>query len=111
MPTKDMGAYTVVMRTADGKEIARMDNLEWSAVEDLMAEVERRFELVKVVRCRDCKHRPIRVDGEVLPRKVNGYADEVCPFICTDYYYNRKPDDDFFCKWGERKDDGIEDGN
>ena len=57
----------------------------------------------ELVRCKDCKHRPITLDGEVLPRKVNGCPDEACPFVRADYYYNRQPEGDFFCAWGERK--------
>lgn len=48
--------------------------------------------LVEVVQCKDCKYNP----------SVNKFG-EVCPFIDTDGYVKEFPKDDFFCKYGERK--------
>lgn len=56
-----------------------------------------------LVRCKDCKHRPYKdEDGEVW---APSWDDETCPCICEDSYYNWMPEDDFFCKRGERRDD------
>lgn len=64
-------------------------------------------DVVEVVRCRDCKHRPIKGDGNIVyaPNDINGWDDETCPCICEDCYYNWMPEDDFFCKRGERRND------
>ena len=42
---------------------------------------------VELVQCKDCKHNP-KVD----------ILDEICTFV-------NPPKDDFFCKYGERRDD------
>ena len=53
----------------------------------------------EIVRCKDCKHRPIRKNGFVLPPNDD---DEKCPFLCDDYFYSRRPGDNFFCANAER---------
>ena len=62
----------------------------------------------ELVRCKDCKHRPIQTE----PGKV-GFALEfpersMCPFQCEDGYYSKYPGDNFFCGYGERKEGGTE---
>ena len=61
----------------------------------------------ELVRCSDCKHRPIKGDGDIVyaPNDINGWDDETCPCLCEDCYYNWMPDDDFFCGKGERRED------
>lgn len=58
-------------------------------------------EFVKVVRCKDCKHKPTRtgVNHDIE------FPDDVCPCQCEDYWYSWMPQDDFFCKFGRRKTD------
>ncbi len=63
---------------------------------------------VKVVRCKDCVHKPHRENGRY-------YADDpedfMCPFTVSDdpYLSTDPPDDDFFCASGEeRKTKNIE---
>ena len=58
-------------------------------------------DVVAVVRCKECKHRP-KYDG---PNRVV-FPDEVCPYQCDDLYYNWMPSDDWFCADGERKMNG-----
>ncbi len=69
-----------------------------------------------LIRCKDCKHKPYlakrKFDGvEAIfrPLKENpeyeGEEDMTCPFLCDDCYYDRVPLDDFFCAYGEAKDD------
>lgn len=59
---------------------------------------------VPVVRCRDCKHGHITVDGERCK-----WCDRIAthdPDGCEPYNgYDPEPyfDADFFCAWGERK--------
>jgi len=61
-------------------------------------------DFVHVVRCKDCKHRPYEdEDGDVY---APSWDDLICPYLCEDSYYNWMPEDDFFCKRGERKDNG-----
>lgn len=61
---------------------------------------------VSVVRCKDCKHRPIDVGAYKPYEAPNG--DLICPFICADdEHYNDMPPDDFFCAYGEVKDDQL----
>lgn len=65
---------------------------------------------IDIVRCGECKHKPIKHDPEdddfgfnlVSP---NGY-DNLCPCLNTDDgFYSYMPEDDFFCAFGERRDD------
>jgi len=57
---------------------------------------------VPVIRCKDCKHRPIVIDSE-----GNGFdydfPDERCPCQCEDGWYNWMPRDEWYCANGERK--------
>lgn len=58
----------------------------------------------ELVRCKDCKHRPIDV-GAYKPYEAPK-GDLICPFICADdEHYNDMPPDDFFCAYGEVKDE------
>ena len=59
-------------------------------------------DVVEVVRCKDCKHRPIDTQEE-----GNGFDYEFpeeygCPGYCDDGYYSQRFKDDFYCAWGER---------
>lgn len=66
---------------------------------------------VPVVRCKDCKHRPVdgSFDSDAGHRRINapldedGDDDEVCPCICEDGWYSWRPQDNFFCAYGEKK--------
>ena len=61
-------------------------------------------EVKDLILCKDCKHRPIKVDKYVIgPRYDDGFRDETCPFLCDDVYYSRMPLDDFYCAYGEKK--------
>ena len=66
-------------------------------------------DVVEVVRCRDCKHRPVVKDeshpygfGLACP-KEGAYQDVTCPYLCDDGYYNRMPADDWYCAEGDRR--------
>lgn len=68
-------------------------------------------DVVEVVRCRDCKHRPVVTDeshpygfGLACP-KEGAYQDVTCPYLCDDGYYNRMPADGWYCADGERRAD------
>lgn len=56
----------------------------------------------EIIRCKDCKHRP---KGTGANHDLE-FPDGVCP--CQnpdDYWYSWKPDDDWFCADGERKEE------
>jgi hypothetical protein len=60
------------------------------------------IDAVHVVRCKDCKHRPI--GGEAYNHTLI-FPDEYCPCNCVDdNWYSWMPDDNWFCGNGERKD-------
>lgn len=62
-------------------------------------------DMVEVVRCKDCIHRPSRIYGAEDEREGFNleFPDGWCPMQCEDGWYNRMPRDDFFCGYGERK--------
>lgn len=64
-------------------------------------------EVKDLVLCKDCKHRPERVEesDEYDMDTDLEFPDEVCPCQCDDYFYSWMPDDDWFCKNGERKEE------
>ena len=61
---------------------------------------------MELVYCKDCIHRPLRgekIEITYAPHDKDGYRDYTCPFLCPDPWYNRRPDDYFFCKYGEKE--------
>lgn len=58
---------------------------------------------VPVVRCKDCKHRPTLTDRECDAGFQYEFPDERCPCQCDDSWYNWRPDDDWYCANGERR--------
>jgi len=59
-------------------------------------------DMVEVVRCKDCKHRPT-IDGEYNSGFDLNFPDIECPLQCADGWYNRMPGDNWFCANGERR--------
>lgn len=83
--------------------------IEFDCDFDALAEDLERNGYVKVVRCKDCIHKPYVVDvfhasyGDIPVLESNGK----CPCInADDYFYSHMPDDDWFCANGERREDG-----
>ena len=71
-------------------------------------------EYVKLIRCKDCKHRPHKTkDGYTRsPRvQVGVYAwgepeyddDLTCPYVCEDTWYSCIPNDEQYCDRAEPK--------
>lgn len=64
---------------------------------------------VPLVLCKDCRHRPVLDDpnddsyGFNVRAPENG--SERCPCLVEDGWYSWRPDDDFFCGFGERRAD------
>lgn len=69
-------------------------------------------DVVEVVYCHDCVHRPEAAPGVMsgvgveAPRDEEGWSDDTCPYLCADPLYNIMPHDEWFCHHGERKDNG-----
>ena len=62
------------------------------------------LEQEEIVRCKDCKHRPVDTGKQIEPPEENGRIDETCPCInADDWWYSFMPEDDYFCADGERK--------
>ena len=58
---------------------------------------------VEVVRCKDCKYKPV---GTGCNHDLEFPVHYKCPCECDDNWYSWMPKDDFFCGNGERKTDG-----
>lgn len=57
----------------------------------------------KIIRCKDCKHRPKKICEDEPEEGFNlVFPDFRCPCHCDDGYYSWMPDDDWFCGNGER---------
>lgn len=63
----------------------------------------------EIIRCKDCKHKPYPSDNYDYDNGDCGFEiifpDYRCPCRCDDEYYNRIPDDDWFCGNAERRTD------
>ena len=60
---------------------------------------------VPVVRCKDCKHRPVDMGCHNYGEELLFPDDEVCPCQCGDPWYSWMPKDDWFCANGERSEE------
>lgn len=57
----------------------------------------------ELVRCKDCKHRPIDTGGHNYGQDLLfPDGDFVCPCRCDDQWYSWMPENDWFCANGER---------
>ncbi len=101
----------VIIKVLDREEIdahARksfyIDEETHEAKVELLAPYQNMGELI---RCKDCKHRPI------LKREFHNGIDlefptDMCPCRCDgDEYYSWMPEDYWFCPCGERKEDCL----
>ena len=80
-----------------------MSEFIMKASTDEQAEFCRRYSnMQELVRCKDCKHRPIKQNDY-----ENGFdlefPDGKCPCQCDDGWYSWYPPDDWFCADGEHK--------
>lgn len=65
-------------------------------------------DVVEVVRCKDCKYMPTGTDGYELEWPFNEYPDRnTCPLKCEDSWYSHKPDIDFYCAYGRKREDTV----
>lgn len=77
----------------------------WNDAIDTIVKVQPTIDAVPVVRCRDCKHRPIPTKPSYRGGEWLDFPDSVCPCQCEDIWYSWNPDSDWFCGNGERKED------
>ena len=56
---------------------------------------------MEIVRCKNCKHRPLDKRGYGVSEDLL-FPDDVCPLQSDDPWYSKYPDDEFFCANGER---------
>ena len=59
---------------------------------------------IKIIRCKDCKHRPTDQENEGLGQSLV-FPDDTCPCQIGDNWYSWMPKDDWFCADGERRAD------
>ena len=96
--------------------VAELENglWDWDSVNGITAETVLRqtisdiknaptIDALPVVRCRDCKHRPIPTKPSFHGGEWLDFPDSVCPCQCEDMWYSWNPDGDWFCGNGERK--------
>ena len=61
----------------------------------------------ELIRCKECKHRPIKEDADGANYGFNliepNDGDGRCPCLVSDGWYSWMPEDDFYCGYGERK--------
>ena len=93
----------------DRKEFkAWLERIHWHVLEcdKLARQLE---EQPEIIRCKDCKHKPYPSDNYDYNNSDCGFEiifpDYRCPCRCEDEYYNRIPDDDWFCGNAERRTD------
>ena len=68
-------------------------------------------EIRKLVRCKDCKHRPKKKTCQSrhgLYTEIYFPEGSKCPCECEDFFYSWYPEDDWFCPNGEEKDESEE---
>lgn len=80
-------------------------NIPTAEVFEMLSLIHAAADVVEVVRCKDCIHRPSRIPGASDDHEGLNleFPDDWCPMQCEDGWYNRMPGDDFFCGYGERK--------
>lgn len=104
---KDMALHAIEKQpTVDAVPVRVIEQFKWERDTAIQQLEEHgipfcgKADVVAVVRCKECKHRP-KYDG---PNRVV-FPDGICPCQCDDEYYNWMPSDDWFCPDGERKND------
>ena len=90
-------------------DIGKVEHRDLWHYEQALSEIRDMLETVQpeIVRCKDCKHRPVtndNYDDEEWDCGFNiEFPDYKCPCRCDDGWYNRLPDDNWFCGNAERK--------
>ena len=58
--------------------------------------------VVEVVRCKRCKHKPVENVGFEHDGERYEWPDDVCPLQVMDHWYDSYLGDNFFCAFGAR---------
>lgn len=85
--------------------IIRNEGGYFGTVKSEIVEAQKAEDIVSVIRCKDCKHRPRRIDENGGNRFNLEFPDYRCPCRCDDGWYNWMPDDDWYCRNAERKEE------
>jgi hypothetical protein len=89
----------------DNKEFADRE-IEHPRYQETVRELIDEAPSIDIVRCKECKHRPIKEDANEEDYGFNVIApneDERCPCLVEDGWYSWIPKDDFYCGYGERE--------
>ena len=78
--------------------------VDFESIGKAIGEAMANDDIVEVVRCKNCKHRPTDPVGHGYGQDME-FPDEICPCYVGDNWYSWMPDDDFFCGKGERRED------
>lgn len=91
------------MRLIDADKFKAYMQEEYICYDHTLADIDKQptVDAELVVRCKDCKHKP---SGSGANHDVE-FPDTICPCQCEDSWYSWVPKDNFFCAWGERKED------
>ena len=60
----------------------------------------------ELVRCKDCKYRPIDTGTHQYGQELEFPNEGKCPCQCDDNWYSWMPNDEWFCASGERRTNG-----
>lgn len=96
MPRKELIAY---IRDIEHN----YETLYWFYQNAVNANLEKFKDFERVVRCRDCKHRPRRIEKNGGNWFDLEFPDNRCPAQDDDGRYNWMPDDNWYCGNAERK--------
>lgn len=98
---------TIEKITIGAMNIILTDEEKRKAAEALFADIPS-ADVVEVVRCNECIHKPNGYTDDDVLRYPNFPHEENNPCPCQVYedkWYSWIPNDDFYCSYGERKDD------
>lgn len=84
----------------DGEDRDDLRNMMLTAFQELPT-----VDAVPVVRCKDCKYRPIDTGTHQYGHELEFSNEYKCPCQCGDNWYSWMPDDEWFCANGERRTD------
>lgn len=84
----------------DGEDRDDLRNMMLTAFQELPT-----VDAVPVVRCKDCKYRPIDTGTHQYGHELEFPNEYKCPCQCGDNWYSWMPDGEWFCANGERRTD------
>lgn len=96
----------VMCELEKGESICSLSLVEQNQFADLNSvEIRRTVNIKKLIRCKECKHRPKmsrrHFEDHRAEHEFIEFPDYKCPCRCDDPWYSYVPLDDFFCAYGE----------